>query len=159
MAIVVVSGFDSYFSVQQQRLAHYVEPFSARAGKQLKTRVKDIERQDSVRLQMSPHRGKEGRKLILRAQVKKGVPSNEYQREPPPKLESPHVSLNEFDSCTRSGCTSVCCHQHLRGLIESNTWHTRGGNWHDQLTTAASELEDGARALPGKAQIVVRLGW
>jgi hypothetical protein len=71
MAIVVVRRFDSDFSMQRRYRAHDVEPFSARAGKQLKVGVEDIERQDSVRLQMASHRGKEGRKFILLAQVKK----------------------------------------------------------------------------------------
>jgi hypothetical protein len=56
-----------------------VEPLSAWTGKQGKTGVEDVERQDAVRFQMTPHRGKEGRKLILLAQVKKRVPGHEYQ--------------------------------------------------------------------------------
>ena len=79
MAIVVIRLFDSEFSVQRRYRAHYVEPLSARTGKQPKARVEDVERQHSVRFQMAPHRGKEGRELILLAQMKKRVPGNEYQ--------------------------------------------------------------------------------
>src|SRR5688500_17263821 len=113
MAIVIVRRLDGHLPMRWRSHAHHMEALPAWASEQTNVRVEDVECKNTVRFQVAPHGGKESRKLILLAQVKKRIAGNENHRELPPKVEFPHVSFDELYSRIGGNRTTVRRQTHL----------------------------------------------